>query len=122
SSSSVGARRLMPIRRRASTAVRSQGSVMVDGPFCRFGGHDRQGGWNAECAAAFTGDSSICGTVRPVMEQGYTRIHADSRIDGLCDLVIGRAFAVQNTLGIGFLEKVYENALAHELRKAGLSV
>jgi GxxExxY protein len=27
-----------------------------------------------------------------------------------------------NTLGCGFLEKVYENALAHELRKAGLSV
>jgi GxxExxY protein len=27
-----------------------------------------------------------------------------------------------NTLGPGFLEKVYENALAHELRKAGLGV
>jgi GxxExxY protein len=27
-----------------------------------------------------------------------------------------------NTLGSGFLEKVYENALAHELRKAALSV
>jgi GxxExxY protein len=27
-----------------------------------------------------------------------------------------------NTLGAGFLEKVYENALAHELRKAGLDV
>jgi len=26
-----------------------------------------------------------------------------------------------NTLGAGFLEKVYENALAHELRKAGLT-
>jgi GxxExxY protein len=29
---------------------------------------------------------------------------------------------VANTLGVGFLEKVYENALAHELRKAGLKV
>jgi GxxExxY protein len=29
---------------------------------------------------------------------------------------------VLNTLGVGFLEKVYENALAHELRKAGLTV
>jgi GxxExxY protein len=29
---------------------------------------------------------------------------------------------VLNTLGAGFLEKVYENALAHELRKAGLAV
>ncbi len=29
---------------------------------------------------------------------------------------------VAGTLGNGFLENVYENALAHELRKAGLSV
>ena len=27
-----------------------------------------------------------------------------------------------NTLGSGFLEKVYERALAHELRKAGVSL
>jgi GxxExxY protein len=27
---------------------------------------------------------------------------------------------VSNTLGCGFLEKVYENALLHELQKAGL--
>ena len=38
----------------------------------------------------------------------------------LTEKVIGCAFAVSNTLGCGFLEKVYENALAHELRKAGL--
>lgn len=31
-------------------------------------------------------------------------------------------FTVSNTLGGGFLEKVYENALAHEIRKNGLSV
>jgi GxxExxY protein len=31
-------------------------------------------------------------------------------------------FAVSNSLGCGFLEKVYENALAHELRKAGFKV
>jgi GxxExxY protein len=29
---------------------------------------------------------------------------------------------VSKTLGVGFLEKLYENALAHELRKAGLLV
>lgn len=34
----------------------------------------------------------------------------------------GCAFKVSNTLGPGFVEKVYENALAHELRKAGLDV
>jgi len=36
--------------------------------------------------------------------------------------VIGCAFTVLNTLGAGFLEKVYENALAFELGAAGLSV
>jgi GxxExxY protein len=29
---------------------------------------------------------------------------------------------VANTLGSGFVEKVYENALAYELRKRGLAV
>ena len=38
----------------------------------------------------------------------------------LSDRIIGCAYAVSNGLGAGFLEKVYENALAHELRKAGL--
>ena len=36
--------------------------------------------------------------------------------------IIGCAYTVANTLGSGFLEKVYENAMAHELRKAGLVV
>ena len=36
--------------------------------------------------------------------------------------IIGCAFTVANALGAGFLEKVYENALAHELRKSGLHV
>jgi GxxExxY protein len=40
----------------------------------------------------------------------------------LSEVIIGSAFAVVNTLGVGFLEKVYENALAHELRKGGLTV
>ena len=36
--------------------------------------------------------------------------------------IIGCGFKVSNTLGAGFLEKVYENALAYEIRKAGLDV
>jgi GxxExxY protein len=49
--------------------------------------------------------------------------HADSdRINDLSRRVIGCAFTVLNTLGAGFLEKVYENALALELRTAGLGV
>jgi len=42
--------------------------------------------------------------------------------DALTERIIGCAYQIANTLGPGFLEKVYENALAHELRKAGLSV
>jgi GxxExxY protein len=50
-------------------------------------------------------------------------MHADeARINGLSVRIIGCAFRVINTLGAGFLEKVYENALAHELRKAGIAV
>jgi GxxExxY protein len=42
--------------------------------------------------------------------------------EALTKTIIGCAFQVHNTLGPGFLEKVYENALAHELRKRGLKV
>src|SRR4029077_15716978 len=49
--------------------------------------------------------------------------HADNcRLNELSGRVIGCAFTVINTLGAGFLEKVYENALAFEVRAAGLSV
>jgi len=42
--------------------------------------------------------------------------------DAISERIIGCAFTVANTLGSGFLEKVYENALALELRAAGLAV
>ena len=42
------------------------------------------------------------------------------QLNALTEKIIGAAFAVANNLGIGFLEKVYENALAFELRKNGL--
>lgn len=42
--------------------------------------------------------------------------------DPISERIIGCAFKVHGILGHGFLEKVYENALAHELRKAGLAV
>ena len=45
-----------------------------------------------------------------------------SVLDALSNRVIGCALTVANTLGSGFLEKVYENALALELRRAGLAV
>jgi len=42
-------------------------------------------------------------------------------INKITEKIIGCTYAVSNTLGSGFLEKVYENALAHELRKAGFT-
>ena len=46
--------------------------------------------------------------------------HADRmRLNELSGIIIGCAFTVLNTLGAGFLEKVYEIALALELSDAG---
>ena len=36
--------------------------------------------------------------------------------------IIGKCFRVSNTLGNGFLEKVYQNALFYELTKSGFNV
>jgi GxxExxY protein len=43
-------------------------------------------------------------------------------MNDLTEKIIGCAYKVGNTLGCGFLEKVYENALVHELRKSGIDV
>ena len=50
-------------------------------------------------------------------------MNADERrlvLDKITEKIIGCAQQVSNVLGCGFLEKVYENALVLELRKAGL--
>lgn len=44
-------------------------------------------------------------------------LHSD-----LTDKIIKAYYRVYNTLGFGFLEKVYENAMVIELRKMGLEV
>ncbi len=41
-------------------------------------------------------------------------------VETISQQVIRCAFDVSNTLGAGFLEKVYENALCVELKKSGL--
>ena len=43
-------------------------------------------------------------------------------LNPVTEKIIGCAYKVGNTLGSGFFEKVYENALAYELRKSGLKV
>jgi GxxExxY protein len=50
-------------------------------------------------------------------------MNADGPVpDALTERIIGCGFKVANGLGCGFLEKVYENALAHEMRKVGFAV
>ncbi len=58
-----------------------------------------------------TADSNSLGQIRCLEE-----------LNPITEKVIGSAYKVSNILGPGFMEKVYENALAHELRKVGLSV
>jgi GxxExxY protein len=43
-------------------------------------------------------------------------------LNSMTEKVIGCAYKVSNALGSGFLEKVYENALSHEISKTGLDV
>ena len=49
-------------------------------------------------------------------------MNTDNGLNQLTERVIGCAYQVSNVLGSGFLDKVYENALALDLRKLGLSV
>ncbi len=45
-----------------------------------------------------------------------------TQLDFITQKIIGCAFEVSNTLGCGFLEKVYERALVQELKMTGLNV
>ncbi len=49
------------------------------------------------------------------MSENYAHLDLTNRI-------IGAAIEVSNTLGTGFLEKVYQRALAHELREQNVGV
>jgi GxxExxY protein len=70
---------------------------------------------------AARGPSSLCKDSAARRKDNET---ADERsgLNALSEQIIRCAFVVSNTLGSGFLEKVYENTLAHELRKMGLAV
>ena len=46
----------------------------------------------------------------------------ENQLNRITEKIIDCAYTVSNGLGTGFLEKVYENALAHELQKEGLKV
>lgn len=49
-------------------------------------------------------------------------MNTDYLYSGITEKIIGAAYKVYNTLGYGFLEKVYENALIIELKKQGLGI
>lgn len=56
-----------------------------------------------------------------------TEIHTDKKSEGykhqeLTGKIINCAFEVQNNLGCGFLEKVYQKALVYELHAKGLKI
>jgi len=46
----------------------------------------------------------------------------ERRLNELSETIIGYAYKISNALGAGFVEKVYENALALKLRAIGLEV
>jgi GxxExxY protein len=46
----------------------------------------------------------------------------EPRLNEITHQIIGAAFAVANELGVGYLEKAYENALASELQTRRMSV
>ena len=65
---------------------------------------------------------AIGGYTRPLARRGIRVPSELMYSDELTETIIGCAYNVANVLGNGFLERVYENALAHELRKKGLLV
>ena len=52
----------------------------------------------------------------------FEKDEMQNRINLITEQIIGCAYKVMNGLGIGFLEKVYENALAHKIDKLGYKV
>jgi GxxExxY protein len=50
----------------------------------------------------------------------FEKDNSMDEINKVTETVIGCAYKIGNALGCGFLEKVYENALAYEIRKSGL--
>ena len=54
--------------------------------------------------------------------QNFIKMKTDTEIFALCDLIRETSFALHKFLRNGHLEKVYENGLAHRLRKANVRV
>ncbi len=59
---------------------------------------------------------------RPARAWPHTGGCLDDTSKSLTHVIIGCAYAVHNALGVGFLEKVYENALRVEIESHSLAV
>jgi GxxExxY protein len=57
-----------------------------------------------------------------ILESLFTDLNESDHVFRLCDVVRETGFAIHKFHHFGHPEKVYENALAHRLRKAGLKV
>ena len=70
---------------------------------------------------AFAFVAFFCGVLwRPALERAMNSPEVRARLDELAARVIQEAGSVRRLLGYGFAEKVYENALAIRLKKAGI--
>jgi GxxExxY protein len=58
--------------------------------------------------------------IRPAAVSVVLRDCSRDELVALCERVVGAVYEVANTLGAGFLEKVYERALVRELTLRGL--
>jgi len=67
-------------------------------------------------------DKKIMGEKTNFIEELFEKDGEKDKINAITEKIIGCAYKVANELGCGFLEKVYENALAHEIRKIVLKV
>ena len=56
----------------------------------------------------------------PATDGKRTDTEERARLDGLVEKVIGGAYEVNNVLGAGFLEKIYERTLIEELTLRGI--
>jgi GxxExxY protein len=74
---------------------------------------------NADKASKLYPRSSafICG---PIVFAVFCRLQITMNLNDLTEKVIGAVFEVSNTLGPGFLEKVYQRALLRELSLNGI--
>ncbi len=57
-----------------------------------------------------------------LLKSMFVKDPESDKLDEITEKIIGCAYKVMNELGCGFLEKVYENALAYEIRELGFTV